>query len=149
MKSAYRHICLIILFLLPTMLLAEENLLTPCLLITHTAHEARASPVIEVYRITDDLELNKQSSSLNIRSYYYNDVLGIDDIESFGIGYFDTTESLQISGTPTDTAWTITNTAGIVIAEGSDGKPALSSLKTKEIYLITIGSKTFKYVNLK
>lgn len=143
MKSAYRHICLIILFLLPTMLLAEENLLTPCLLITHTAHEARASPVIEVYRITDDLELNKQSSSLNIRSYYYNDVLGIDDIESFGIGYFQPTETLQISGTPTDTAWIITDTAG------SDGKPALSSLKTKEIYLITIGSKIFKYVNLK
>lgn len=77
-------------------------------------------------------------------------IIDLKDVTGFGVttrisdSYHDLINDISVE----NGAWSITSINGVVIQTSDSGSPDLSGLEKGQVYIIRIGSETFKYVSL-
>ena len=111
--------------------------------------------------ITQDLKLSHESDYVfNIITEKKQTSVDLSDIISLGILYMEPqpepdpdpdeggstiVEALKAGDQP----WSIMTVDGKVISQDKAGRPDLSSLPSGNVYIIKIGNRSYKYLNLK
>ena len=98
------------------------------------------------FPITNSLSITPSYRTVCIDDGTHKAYLHIDEIESLGFAINSTQSSLQevLASQEDNCRWNICLPDGTEVASGT-GRPALSALDAKRIYVVTIGSATFKY----
>lgn len=127
-------------------LLAEEVQSRYLLILSNDGSGA----VLTKQKVTDDLLFRKvDSQTLLVESPDESQTLDIPTIASIGVVYGIESSVDELINDQSDAEWTVTDMNGTTVRHGHDGRPDLSGLRPNAVYIVTKGSKTFKYLNIK